>query len=428
MGPVLPGRYRLELRLDPDEDIEQWLATDTVLDRPVLVRALGPPATPERLTQFVAAARAAATVEHMHLARIYEAGESQAGAYMIGEWTQGISLADRVIAEEYIPNEEFLPNAAGLAGAVAAMHARGVLHGALDGSACEFSAARPAKLAHFGRIPRYGDPAAEVRALADTLASSMGGGPTHSLAEMVNGLHSSADEAIAKALQGELDASGLAAQLRASPSASTPPAQGGWSWGWLLPAVVAAGLALAVGTLARLAYQEDRPPFSVPPPSSTHQVTVTTRPPVSLVDSIAVLPVAVAVYDPFGGGSEHNDRLPSLVDGDLATAWRTERYFAPLQLIKPGVGVTFSLTSSTPATVLELVASPDTSFELRWAATAPADLDGWELITSASVGSEPVLLELPNREGGVWLLWLTALSFQDDVYYSQIFELRVSGQ
>jgi len=428
VGPALPERYRLELRLDSDEDVEQWLATDTVLDRPVLVRALGATASPERLTEFVAAARAAASVEHMHLARVYEAASSKAGAYMVGEWTQGVSIADRVTAQEFIPSQEFLPNAAGLAGAVAALHARGVLHGALDGTACEFSAARPAKLAHFGRSPRYHDPAAEVQALADTLLGSMGAGRTQPLAEMVNGLHSSADAAIAKALNGELDAAGLAAQLLASPSTVTPAASSGWSWGWLLPALVLAGVALAVGTLARLAYRDDQPPFSVPPPDSTRQVTVTTRPPTTLVESMPVLPVAVAVYDPFGGGSEHNDRLPNLVDGDLATFWRTERYFAPLEQIKPGVGVTFSLTGSTPATGLELAASPDTSFEVRWAPTAPAELDGWELITTASTGSEPVQLELPNRNGGVWLLWLTALSFQDDVYYSQIFELRLLGQ
>ena len=42
MPPPLPDRYRLEVRVGRDDDIEEWLATDTQLDRPVLVRILGP--------------------------------------------------------------------------------------------------------------------------------------------------------------------------------------------------------------------------------------------------------------------------------------------------------------------------------------------------------------------------------------------------
>jgi hypothetical protein len=42
MPPPVSDRYRLEMRLGKDDDIEEWLATDTSLERPVLIRSLGP--------------------------------------------------------------------------------------------------------------------------------------------------------------------------------------------------------------------------------------------------------------------------------------------------------------------------------------------------------------------------------------------------
>ena len=45
LAPKLPDRYQTQVRLGRDGDIEEWLATDTALDRPVLIRALDPTAT-----------------------------------------------------------------------------------------------------------------------------------------------------------------------------------------------------------------------------------------------------------------------------------------------------------------------------------------------------------------------------------------------
>ena len=55
MPVAVPDRFRLEVRLGRDDDIEEWLATDTSLDRPVLIRLLGPEAAPDRRREFVTA-------------------------------------------------------------------------------------------------------------------------------------------------------------------------------------------------------------------------------------------------------------------------------------------------------------------------------------------------------------------------------------
>ena len=156
MPAAVPDRYALEMRLGRDGDLEEWLATDRSLERPVLLRSLGPESSPERREQFVSSVSDAATATHPHLAKVYAVEKVDGGAYSVSEWTGGATVADRVEADQTFDLEEFLPNAAGLAGALAALHAEGAVHGDIDLSAVTYSAAHAAKLGGFGRVPRTG--------------------------------------------------------------------------------------------------------------------------------------------------------------------------------------------------------------------------------------------------------------------------------
>jgi putative peptidoglycan lipid II flippase len=114
--------------------------------------------------------------------------------------------------------------------------------------------------------------------------------------------------------------------------------------------------------------------------------------------------------------------LPNVVDGDPTTSWRTERYFDPLPLIKDGVGITFRVDGAPGS--LELRTSPETSYSILWAETIPPTFDGWEEIGSGTVFDAPATMQLPDRDGGVWLLWLTDLPEQGtDEYYAEVFEV-----
>src|SRR5262245_40095613 len=146
MPPAVPDRYRLEMRLGRDGDIEEWLATDTSLERPVLVRSLGPESSVERRDQFAASVSDAAKVAHPHLARVFAVEVVTGGAYSVSEWIGGATAQDRVDAAQTFEFEEFLPNAAGLAGALAELHEAGGVHGNLDLSGIYYSVAHPAKL------------------------------------------------------------------------------------------------------------------------------------------------------------------------------------------------------------------------------------------------------------------------------------------
>ena len=82
--------------------MEEWLATDIELDRPCLVRVLGPESTHERRTEFLDAVRTAAAISHLHLAHVYEAGDLDDGAFSVSEWPGGIRLSDRESADRIL--------------------------------------------------------------------------------------------------------------------------------------------------------------------------------------------------------------------------------------------------------------------------------------------------------------------------------------
>ena len=57
MPPRLPDRYKLNVRVGVDGDVEEWLATDQRLERPVLIRFPGPDADHDRVEAFLASVR-----------------------------------------------------------------------------------------------------------------------------------------------------------------------------------------------------------------------------------------------------------------------------------------------------------------------------------------------------------------------------------
>jgi hypothetical protein len=424
--PPLPDRYRLQIRLGRDEDVEEWLATDSVLDRPVLVRFLGPDSSPERRSQFLTGVRGAASVTHSHLCAVYAAAPLEQGAYMVGEWPGGVSFAHRLESGDTVPPEEFLANASGLASALAALHAAGMLHGAIDPSTIFYTRAHPAKLGAFGRTPRYGDWAAEVAALADTLEESLTGRPPGLAppSQLTDGLSSSVDRTLAGARAGALDAPGLATALRAAPTprrVDRPPS--GWSWRWLAPAAILLTVAVGVVSLGLILRAPPGSDFLFPanpvPPSTASAPVITTTGPSPQPGSVTV--VSAFAYDPYGDGSEHDDRTGLAHDGRPETFWRTERYLDPLPQMKEGVGVGFQVEGDPLE--IEFIASPGTGYVLWWATERRPDLEGWEHIAAGTTGASPARLQLPSRTGGVWLLWFTDLPEREGGYFTDLSEV-----
>jgi eukaryotic-like serine/threonine-protein kinase len=436
MPPPLPDRFRLEVRLGRDHDIEQWLATDVSLDRPVEIRVLGPDADAERRAGFLRSVQGAATVSHPHFTWVYTAGEVPGGVYAVSEWTGAISVADRLEAGETIPVEDFLPNAAGLADALAALHAEGIVHGAIDTSSLFHAVAHSAKLGGVGRVPVGHTARDDVRALAAALEEGLtgrpAGGPPPS--EVIDGLSPVVDAVFERARLGALTARQFADALSAAPTPSTPPPESPrFARRLLLAAVTLVIAATSLVFVGRLLLADAGTPILMPEtqtrgqtpvlPSTTIVVIVATptTTPAQPVDVTAVRSV-----DPFGEGEENDERLTNLIDGELSTTWRTERYNDPLPALKPGVGVSFEV-SSDPAWVEIIGLAEAVEYQLGWSENQPDTPDGWETVVRGRTEGGTLVLQLPTRSSGWWSLWFTDLpEVADGGHLAELSEVRFS--
>lgn len=427
---ITSERFRLEVHLGRDHDVDEWLGTDTLLDRPVLVRVLDPAAGRDRRAEFLRGVQAAARVSHVHLSAVYAADDAVEAAYAVQEWAGGITLADRLAAGDHLDTEEALRNGAGLAEALAALHDAGGRHGGIDASAVAYPAAQPAKLGAFGRMTGPGGPEDDVTDLARVIRQAVGADDAGTGARP--GMPPAAVRALEAAGAGAATGAGLAAALRAAPI-PRPRRVREWSWTWVAAALAILLAAVIVGVIGlALRVQPSGSPLLFPAPAAPSPQTTappaTADPAPTTTDARdpATPPqlVAVAAYDPFGTGGERDGDVPLLHDGDQTTSWRTERYFDPLERIKEGVGVTFDV-SGTPTRII-VTATPDTAFTVGWAAEVPAGFDAWEWHTDERTGTGDVAVRLPARDGGVWLLWLTELPTRppEGYYYADLYEVR----
>ena len=429
MPAAVPDRYRLEMRLGRDGDLEEWLATDTSLERPVLVRSLGPESGPERRSQFVSSVSAAAKTTHPHLARVFAVEIVAGGAYSVSEWTGGATAQDRVDAAQTFEFEEFLPNAAGLAGALAALHQSGGVHGGLDLSAIYYSVAHPAKLGAFGR-PLRTDANGDVRSLSAALETALTGSPPGGPppSERIDGIPRSLDAVLRSGQSGRLNSADLAKALLSSPTPRIPrPEPRSTSRRLLLAAGILVVLAVALVAIGLL-FTGGAPVVPVSPTSTLPETPTTTVVATTTIPPVAPVTVlGASSFDPFGEGGEGDTLIPNLFDNDSSTTWRTERYQDPLPLLKPGVGVRFEIDGE-PRRVELFGLAPGTVFELFWSGDPEAALGDWERIAGAQAPPGTTSVDLPSRSNGYWLVWMVDLPRQSDgTYSSSIAEVRFSG-
>lgn len=426
MPPRLPNRYRLNVRLGSDGDVEEWLATDEHLERPVLIRFPGPDADQARIASFLVPVRAAAGTAHPHIQTVYAAGEATGSAYAVAEWDGAVTIADRIKAGETIPLAEYLPNASGLAAGLAAFHAGGGVHGAIDPSAIHFSAAHPARLAAFGRVPVTTMPEGDTAALASALRTAITGSDNPAIrpSHVAEGIPPAVDDALEAAEAGRIDAAGLADALSAVSLRREPEPDRRWT---LRPLVFFGFVVLIALVLSVLGLSIDVDPdspflFPAAPADRDHTTPTNTAPPTEVPDDVTI-PATLSVYDPYGDGVENDETLTAAFDGDRTTRWRTETY--PEQFGEQKAGVGIALETPIPIGGIEVSAERSTRFTLGWSATLPEVPDEWERIGAAQILAGPARLDLPEREGGFWLVWITSLvELPDGSFATSVSEIR----
>ncbi len=134
---VLGDRYALLRRLGAGGMAEVHLALDRALDRQVAVKLLHPAyaADPLFVERFRREARAAAALNHPHIVSVYDWGTdgqpdgAPSGCpYMVMEYIPGPNLKEELRRRGALPEPEALRIGEQVAGALAAAHARGMVH------------------------------------------------------------------------------------------------------------------------------------------------------------------------------------------------------------------------------------------------------------------------------------------------------------
>jgi serine/threonine-protein kinase len=126
----LGDRYRLEARVGAGGMGEVWRAVDDVLGRTVAVKVMLPGVAddPDFARRFLAEATAMARVNHASVAAIHDYGRSHDLTYLVMEFVDGESLAQRLAREGRISPEETMRLVAQAADGLQAVHDQGIVH------------------------------------------------------------------------------------------------------------------------------------------------------------------------------------------------------------------------------------------------------------------------------------------------------------
>src|SRR6187431_727714 len=130
IGQTLGGRYRLIELLGSGGMATIYRATDTQLGRDVALKLLRPEylRDPDFASRFRQEAQAAASLSHPNVVTVYDFGEDPSGPYIVMELVDGEDLATILRRSGALPPRQAARIASAVARALAAAHAKGIIH------------------------------------------------------------------------------------------------------------------------------------------------------------------------------------------------------------------------------------------------------------------------------------------------------------
>ena len=130
IGTVLGGRYRLIELLGQGGMATIYRAHDVQLGRDVAVKLLRPEygRDPDFLARFRQEAQTVAQLNHPNVVAVYDYGQDPSGPFIVMELIDGEDLASILRRTGPLPPRQAARIAAEVARALAAAHARGIVH------------------------------------------------------------------------------------------------------------------------------------------------------------------------------------------------------------------------------------------------------------------------------------------------------------
>ena len=145
---TLANRYRLDELIAEGGFAQVYRAYDTELQRTVAVK-IPKPSKLESKDDFLAEARRVARLKHESIVPVYDVGVESDTCYIVTEYVEGGSLADRLVAGR-IPREKALRWVAEISEALEYAHLNGVIHRDVKPANILIDHHGRAKLADFG--------------------------------------------------------------------------------------------------------------------------------------------------------------------------------------------------------------------------------------------------------------------------------------
>lgn len=145
------GPYKIESEIGRGGMGVVYLATDTRLDRAVAIKALPPElaSDPVRLERFEREAKTLASLSHPNLAGIHGVEEQDGARYLVLEYVDGETLADR-LDRGPLPIEDAIELGVQIAAGIEAAHEAGVIHRDLKPANIKITSEGVAKVLDFG--------------------------------------------------------------------------------------------------------------------------------------------------------------------------------------------------------------------------------------------------------------------------------------
>lgn len=183
MGPdLLSGRYELGAPLGSGGMARVHEATDRMLGRRVAVKLLETDAgIPHARERFLNEARLAASLSHPHAVAVYDTGTDRGRAYIVMELVEGQTLAQLLAAKGPLAPERAVAVADPVLAALAAAHARGMVHRDVKPANVLLGRDGSVKLADFG-IAKATEGRADL-----TMTGQVIGTPTYLSPEQASG-------------------------------------------------------------------------------------------------------------------------------------------------------------------------------------------------------------------------------------------------
>ena len=131
------------------------------------------------------------------------------------------------------------------------------------------------------------------------------------------------------------------------------------------------------------------------------------------------------MYDPTGD-PDNQGRVSRLIDGDIASNWRTYEYRQQFPAYKQGIGIMVSFASAVQLTAVAVDSpSPGTVIQVRSAQSADAALDDTTVMTQGTLNDGGTQISLAGSQPVTHvLLWITKLGESDGNNVTQLNEVQ----